>query len=162
MVLEALAAVGLAGSIVQFVSFSSNLFSQTKQIRSSVSGLPSDLDNLATITTSLNDFCDTFSQATAQRSQDRTHAALQDLAAECGNASIELSNAIDRVRRRKLPSKLSSFRACLKYIWSQRDIEEMANRVNSFRTALILQLEVMTKYATFSLHTIGESCLARL
>lgn len=143
--LEALAAIGLAGNIVQFIDFCCTLFSQTRQISSSASGLSSDLNNLSEITTSLKGFCITFSNGSTGSQQDKTHAALQKLAADCGCAAQQLSDAIDRVRSKKPGSNFSSFRACLKGVWNQNEIKHMEKRVDSFRAALILQIEVMTK-----------------
>jgi hypothetical protein len=145
MVLEAVAAIGLAGTIIQFVHFSGTLFSHTRQISSSASGLSSDLDNLLTITSSLEGFCTTLSNGPASSQHDKTYAALQKLAVDCGHAAQRLLYAVDRVRSKKPGSKFSSFRACLKGAWSQSEIDHMAKRIDSFRAALILHLEVMTK-----------------
>jgi hypothetical protein len=145
MVLEAFAAIGLVGNVVQFVEFSSMLFSHTRQISSSASGLSDDLDDLSLITTSLQGFCTTFSNDSTGSLQDKSHVPLQKLAVDCGIAAQQLLDVVEIVRSKKPGSKFSSFKACLKGVWSQNKIEQMATRINSFRTALILQIEVMTK-----------------
>jgi hypothetical protein len=63
MVLDALTAVGLVGNVVQFVDFSCKLFSQTRRIYNSSSGVSIDTEDTLTLTHDLQDLCAKLSTA---------------------------------------------------------------------------------------------------
>jgi hypothetical protein len=61
MAVDTVAAIGLAGNIVQFVDFSCKLFCQTQEIYSSASGTTSDTANLLSISKTLSEICQNLS-----------------------------------------------------------------------------------------------------
>lgn len=73
--MDAVAAVGLAGNIVQFVDFGCKLFSTSNQIRSSHQGLADDYTTIQIITTLCTALTTSIDQS-AIDTQDRLVASL--------------------------------------------------------------------------------------
>jgi len=58
--MELLSALGLAGNVVQFSQFALELFSKSKEIYDSRSGIPADSEHLERICIKLQDFIEKF------------------------------------------------------------------------------------------------------
>jgi hypothetical protein len=162
MVLEAFAAIGLAGNIVQFVDFSCKLFSESREIYSSASGVTNEATDLLTITKNLEEYCVSLStNALGPRTPSNSfpkpllpklehELALRKLVEESRDAAQELLKIIEKVRAKNPNSKWDSFQACLKGIMKREKIERLAERMDSFRLQLIIQLEAMREYGPYS------------
>jgi hypothetical protein len=146
MVLEALAAVGLAGNVAQFIDFSCKLFSVTCEIHHSTTGASKGVEDIATVAQQLNSLSTKLSLACqTRRNTSRPTSdeeALEKLAKQCENAARELVLAIDDLRPDDR-SKWNSFRSCLATVWQLDKIRDMEQRLDSYRSQLIVHLAVM-------------------
>ena len=148
MVLEALAAIGLAGNVVQFVSFSMQLFSTASSIQRSCVGSVQGHQDVETITQKLQQCCERIASAHSSEDQQlelQHHQSLVKLAGECEAAAIELISAIQQLKAKKPNSKWSSFMAALATIWQQSQINDMEKRLDSYRQQLNLELALLLR-----------------
>ncbi|KAJ9131629.1 p-loop containing nucleoside triphosphate hydrolase [Pleurostoma richardsiae] len=141
--MEALVAVGLAGNVVQFVQFASQLIQEAISIRRS--GSPSSAPELRKLADSLT------RQAQVLRTQLATGAQAQslgpedkyvlDVAAECEDAGNKFVAYLDEFIKQNpstKPKVLQSVQASFKFFWRQQKIDEFAAKLDKLRSALSL------------------------
>jgi hypothetical protein len=145
MVLEALAAVGLAGTVIQFVDFSCKLFDTATSVYHSQAGSSRDSQNLEDITRQLQCICGDLTHA----GHNGRHpvSTMGQLANDCESAANDLLAALERVKAKNPQSKRSSLKAALATTWNERQISAMEKRLNSYHSQLILQLQMLHWYA---------------
>jgi hypothetical protein len=139
MALEALAAIGLVSSIVQFVDFASELLSKTNELRQSTTGADAENANLETTSQVLRrlseGLCTTFDAIT----QEEKDIVL--LANHCKNVVDEFLDILFELRKEPNSSKWRNFRQALRYIWTQDKLEKMSKRIDLLRNQLSLSLQ---------------------
>ncbi|KAI9777342.1 MAG: hypothetical protein M1839_008950 [Geoglossum umbratile] len=120
--MEVLAAIGLAGNIIQFVDFSGKLISKTAEIHKSGTGalaeninIEAATNDLALLSTKLHD--------SANSAGD---TALQELCQSCNTIATELLTVLDSVKVHGGQHKWKSFRKALRSVWNLRSVAEMA------------------------------------
>jgi hypothetical protein len=148
MVLEALAAVGLAGNICQFIDFTCQLFNTTASIHRSYTGSSTDVQQLDYITKELQQWCRRLATYRANGSQQlglQSNKSLYDLGENCETAATQLLSVTNALRAKNPGSRWNSFKAALSAAWSESQIREMERRLNSFRLELILELGLMQR-----------------
>ena len=103
--MEALAAIGLAGNLVQFIDFACKLFDQATLIYHSQAGAGQDTQSLQSITKSLEQVSTSLYESAHQKSQSlrsgsgSTQASvLIRLAKDCELAAGELLSALDDLK----------------------------------------------------------------
>lgn len=147
--MEALAAVGLAGNIVQFIDFSCKLFGQANSIYHSRSGATKDALDLETITESLVKLTthleNNLNGQYNRRYQD-AQRNLQPLAKDCSNIAKELVTILQSVRAKSTNSRWESFRASLAYLIKEAEISNLEKRLNEYRSQIILELQDLQLY----------------
>jgi hypothetical protein len=148
MVLEALAAVSLAGNIAQFVDLMGKLFGTTTKIYNSYEGVAQDVQILEDITKNLEFICAdlsrNFQHAQAQQLVTKTiRESLAKLATDCEAAAAELLSVLNGLRAKKPNSKWSSFKAALATTWKERQVNAMEKRLETYRLQLILELQIL-------------------
>ncbi|KAH7078695.1 hypothetical protein BKA63DRAFT_409559 [Paraphoma chrysanthemicola] len=139
--MESLAAIGLAGNIIQFISFGSVLISKSRDIHQSASGVSSDIVDLDLVARDIK----TFSDEVVSRGQPQSHYS--DIADQCSLVADELLGAISEVRNKskistgqRPPTKWRSFRKALKYVWRKERIEELRQRLERLRDQMTMHL----------------------
>lgn len=141
---EGLAAIGLAGNIIQFISFGSALVSKTREIHQSASGVSTDLIDLDVVAGDIKQFS---SQILANA---RVFPRLCDVAKSCTAVAQELLHAISEIQKHnhsatKEPTKWRSFRKALKCIWGKEHIDGLKSRLVLLRDQMSLHLISDTK-----------------
>ena len=131
MALESLAALSLAGNIVQFVDFGCRLFSKSRELYRSSDGVlteNAELENIANSLTALrNGLKVDYSQA-QPKSIDYTNLRL--LAMDCESIAAELLEALRDLKVKDPQEKLQCFRTALKRIWRAKKIEDVSKRLD--------------------------------
>lgn len=149
--MEALAAVGLAGNIVQFIDFSCQLFDRTQAICRSKNGASQGMQDLETITESLQNLSDGLQKSldrgnrggnTATR---RDENALDTLAKGCQDVATELISVLQGVKAKETGSTWSSFRASLASMRKEKQINAIEKLLDTYRSQLIIQLQVLQR-----------------
>ena len=136
--MEVVAAIGLAGNIIQFVDLCGKLISKTAEIyRSSVGALVENVnietatDDLALLSTTLQD---------SANSADDT--ALRELCQSCNIVAKKLLSALNKVKVQGKQQKWKSFRKALRSVWSKEDIALLEQRLARLRDELNLRVAV--------------------
>lgn len=152
MALESVAALSLASSIVQFLDFGGKLFSTTKELYTSTTGLLADNVELETIASSLSHLSEDLANTHSKNIRPSpTDTDLANLAQDCKKIADELLAALDQLRLRGSGTKWQCFRVALKKIWRSAKIEEMVKRLDACRSQLTTCLMKTIEYGNVSL-----------
>lgn len=151
--MEALAAVGLVGNIVQFVDFTCKLFDQASSTYQSHTGSSEATRGLELVAEKLQDLSANLSRKRHNHIQCQSSAynqdltSLKELAQDCQATATELLLALRVLKAKNPESKWSSFRSALATTWKQSRIDALEKRLSTYRSQLILQLQKMQEYA---------------
>ncbi|KAF2029738.1 hypothetical protein EK21DRAFT_100963 [Setomelanomma holmii] len=139
--MESLAAIGLAGNIVQFISFSSILISKSREIHKSASGVTSDTVDLKLISKDLRKF------SSRVLSSNNSNGPYAEIATQCDEVAKTLLAAIKAIETKRSssgprdrPSKWQSFRKALKYVWLKDQIEDLKSRLEMLRGEMMMHM----------------------
>lgn len=136
---EGIAAVGLAGNIIQFISFSSTLVSKSKDIHQSASGLSSEVVDLEKVSQSLKSLTRPF------RITGDLSSQLHQIAQRCNDVADELLEATTKLKchsnsSTRGPTKWQSLRKALRCIWKKEQIDALTMRLQLLRDQVSLHL----------------------
>ncbi|KAF2439909.1 hypothetical protein P171DRAFT_421174 [Karstenula rhodostoma CBS 690.94] len=133
--MEALAALGLAANVIQFVQFACELVSLSSNIRGKADGDSFNCADLRLI-----------GQELEKHHEDlaiewKTSASLQELADRAREAALDLKQAIIDLKKPRTyngnkSSRWRCFRHALKIIWSKDKIDALQSRLESLRGQL--------------------------
>ena len=140
--MEALAAIGLVGNIVQFVDFSGKLIAESTKLYHSYDGALAENVDIETATKHL--------AVLIKKLKDDAiivgDGALQNLSLLCQNAAIDLLVALDKVKVKNRQQRWSSIRKALRSVWSKEEIRELEQRLAKFKEELSLHVVVQLRY----------------
>ena len=137
MALEGLAALSLAGNVIQFIDFGCRLFSKSRELYRSSDGDLAENVELEDIANSLITLSERLTDGSAQMSlQSEDHVSLVSLTKNCTSVASELLRTLDELKVKEPQKKWRSFRVALKRIWSSKKIEDMSKRLDTYSTQL--------------------------
>ena len=164
MALEGLAALGFASNVVQFVEFGCRLFSQSKELYRSSSGLLDESVELDNITRSLSRLSDNLilehpplsddsdieledgvehiphTQPANGLGMDSGETDLVLIATDCKKLADELSKALNQLRVKNSRKRWQCFRVTLERIWKPEKIDNMSRRMERLSSQLTMCL----------------------
>lgn len=140
--MEALAAVGLASNVLQFVQFGSELFSISSAIRKNAEAQPIEYDDLEVVGRNL--------QEHARALNARCDTDMQSLVDSAREIAIQLLNTIDKLKKKCMGkpnryNKWTCFRQALQVILKKSTIEDLASRLGRIRGQLQFHLIVQSR-----------------
>jgi hypothetical protein len=147
-VIEALAAVGVASSIVQLLDFSCKLFSETRKVYSSGKSAVEDTEDVLSITTRLRDLSEAISSDSPKRrdiAKNSLNHELRSISREWMEVANSLIAALENIRTKGTPTIWLSFQLCLMTTWKKSDIEAMEKRLNGLRSQMIAVMQAMLR-----------------
>lgn len=131
--MEALAAIGLVGNIVQFIGFSGKLISKSVQLHHSSNGALQenvDIENAAKHLLQLN-------RKLKEAAISVDDGALQTLCLCCRESAIDLLEALDKIKvKGKQQQKWESVRKALRSVWSREEVKELEQRLGKIKDDL--------------------------
>lgn len=155
--MEALAAVGLASSILQFIDFGATLISESREIYQSVSGITKEFEGLQAV-------CDHVSRISAELaptsvagssavSRPGGHKPIKAeddlfiLARKCHKTADSLHSRLRglSIGSSSSHSKLSSLKQALKNSLGKSGVKELSKTLDGYRNDLMLCLASVTK-----------------
>jgi len=142
---EGLAAIGLAGNIIQFISFSFVLVSKTKELHQSGSGALAKNVDLSIIAQDIRSFHSRLA------SNGHSPMRLFDTARRCDAIAGELLDAVTKLQHKhgpasgNAPTRWQSFRRALKSLWGEAHVEELKARLSALRDQVTMHLVSDTK-----------------
>jgi DNA repair exonuclease SbcCD ATPase subunit len=140
-----LAAIGLAGNIVQFVDFGFKLSRDFKELYQSAEGGKAKHLELEDLMTDLESLCQKLQKTTGPATQDDEE--LRDLARACAKLARELLAMLEKVKVNKERNpKLASLKQALKNIWKDKDISALEERLGRYREQLNQRLVYILRY----------------
>lgn len=140
MVLEAVAAVGLVGNIIQFIDFSCKLLSLSSDINNSTDGSASVHADIVAIANDLKGHTDAL-----ERSQ-WTGARPDDLLDRVDGVARDLLFTINLINKKKSNgNRWRSFRQALESVWKQDRIKKFLERLEALRAELQYHIIVETR-----------------
>lgn len=147
LIMDPISVLSLAGTIVQFVDFSSKLVSKGYCIYQSVSGaLPDNLE-LEAITTDLSLLNTRLKTPKVSGCLTKAEQSLENLSQECANIADELLRRLEKLKVHTDAKyrKWSSFRQALKTVWNKEGVDEMPARLERLRAQLEFHILVSLK-----------------
>ena len=160
--MEALTALSLASSIVQFVSFASDLISKSSEIYSSAKGGGDHILALETVYEHLPDL-GLGLEASSRRDPKldsldekpdivKRIFAINDLSRSCKEDCDKLSKVVSTLRGGdRVKSRWQSFRVALKTIWKGKEIADLEQRLQRSQATLTLEVCAVTRYTPYLL-----------
>jgi hypothetical protein len=143
---EAIAALGLAANIVQFIGFGTKVLSTGHSLYKSGSGKKflDENQEIKIITQSLNQLVKglTSSEASTNPSSSvsQTEINLRNLAAQCNDIASELLRAVGKLDIEGKSGRWDSFRTALKSVLAESKIEKIRQRLDKFRQEIIVHI----------------------
>jgi hypothetical protein len=148
MVLDALSAVSLAASIVQFVDFSSKIVSKGYHLHRSAEGVLPENARLAYVIADLKDLNTKLQCHERLGCLTRDEQALEDLSSQCSALATELLGRLEKlkVEQNVKNRKWKSFRQALKIVWGKEALDQMAATLSDYRSQLELHVLLSLRY----------------
>jgi hypothetical protein len=176
MPIDPLSALSVAACVVQFVDFAHRIVSKGRQLYSSPNGALRDNEETETATKHLQSLAETLKESIEEipptkrapparankrvKDEYRQEVRLRQICAECDDLSTEL---MQRLRDLKVPKgeehrKWRSFRQALKSVWSKKEVDEMATKLDGLRKELDSQVLVLLRQVPvwFSSHHLTD------
>jgi hypothetical protein len=157
--MESLAALGVAASTAQFVTFASGLVSNAIEISGSASGATSQVLSMEVVYTQLKELASTLAATpvpdhpsavegaqhpgAAEGRMSSTAKAIQELSQSCRDDCEQLLDVTTKLKAQQssVPGrKWESFRVVLKTLWKKKDIQDLEERLARSQTALTLHI----------------------
>lgn len=145
MKVGALAAVSLAGNILQFLEFAGGIVSASCQIYNSATGIPKDIEDQRMLTDHLEAL-----SVRMQKASDPSDPLLKDLSARCVGVADDLLAAVACPANELRPTKAQGVRKALKIAWGKDKVLGLEKQLMSFRQQLILHLSIELQYSISS------------
>jgi hypothetical protein len=132
--MEALVAIGLAGNIVQFIQFASQVVSEAREIyRSGIDGSAEHL-NLETVAEDLRTLIIPLQTSTSGLVGAAGDAAFRKLLGSCNDVANELHTAIQELKVKEGPHrKWRSFSKALLSVWKKEKISSFQKSLSLLR-----------------------------
>lgn len=149
MVLDPVSAVGLAGSVVQFVSFTTGLLSKGNEIYHSADGAVIENLELEMITRNLAGLLSQLStplkddpseDSSTDSATEMDSLRLKDLSDSCGSAARDLLDTLEDIKLKGSHRKWRSLRQALRTSWSNEKIDGLVRRISRYREELSFNL----------------------
>lgn len=144
-----LAAIGLAGNIVQFIDFGAKLLSKANQIRKE--GSTAENVHLGVVTKDLSRYIDSLNSAIiAQQREKRVlgeeDTALYEICGGCLQVAHELETALEGLGSNGRVGKWKSYRHAFKSIWGKSRVTELRDRLSVYSSQMDRRLLASIKY----------------
>ena len=137
--MDPVAALGLAGNIVQFVDFSCKILHDSKILYGSSTGVSADNDIINSIA---SDIIDLDNALTAPSEVGAIPNSARSLASAFKTVAAELLKVLEKIRVEGSNRRWKSFVQALRSVWKKEQIEELVKRMERLRgeTQYLLQL----------------------
>lgn len=166
--MDPLSALSISATVVQFLDFGSKILSKSAEIYNSSLGISLENQNLAAIGTSMLNLSKDLekkeaelewkvsapldpSEARSRRNRseqwkkeqairESRQRELLSIVSACKSSSIELLNTIEKVKVQGPNSRWKSFRQALLAMYKSGEVDEMAARLEKYRSQLVVLL----------------------
>ncbi|KFA80366.1 hypothetical protein S40288_10153 [Stachybotrys chartarum IBT 40288] len=132
--MDPLSAIGLASSLVQLITFTTDVVSKGREIQRSASGSSIENADVEAIARSLQHQSRRIAaQASGRRFASGTNEDLGILCNEVRTIAKDLIDTIDRLKTNGQASRWTSLHQALKSVWKEKDIDDFVHRLELYR-----------------------------
>ncbi|KAL1635246.1 hypothetical protein SLS58_010367, partial [Diplodia intermedia] len=147
--------IGLAASIVQFITFTGQLLSKSREIHSSADGALVENRELEAITTSLQDLSRDIS--VGSRYSTKADKKLNELCDGCQEVTNELLVLVQKLKGSNSHRGWGSFRQAALSVWKEKEVRALSDRVERYRRQIDTVLLVTLRERIESVDPNAES-----
>ncbi len=140
--MEALAAVSLAGNIVQFIDFVGEVCSKSGQIYHSASCASEEAGDQEFLTRDLKEL-----NSRLHCPPQSPDPVLERLCSQCNGVADELLVILESFRATKSRTRSQSLRKSLKSVWGKEKVLKLERRLQTFRQELSFHILVDLRYS---------------
>lgn len=151
--MDPVSAVGLASSVVQLISFSTDIISKSREIHKSAAGSLVENVELETIARTLQSQSRRLAaRASRERFPSGTSKEIVACCEQVRSSSQELINAVEGLRGDAASSRWKSFYQALKNVWKEQDIADYLRRLEMHRRQIdsLLLMHLQERLAAFT------------
>ena len=142
--MDPLSAIGLAGTILQFVDFSSNLIAGTYEVYKSAEGTTAENADISAIVGDLYLLSDDLDFDLL--GSTKHEKALKILAGKCRELSESLIVIVERLKVSGKSSTWKCLRVKMAALRKSQEIEYIERRLREYRSQILLRLTLMLGY----------------
>ena len=124
--------------VVQFVEFSSEVVSKTKEMSKSSVGTTSDIQRSEIMTRDLLNLCQTLKDGLLSTGPGKQ--PLQDLCNECIILGRNMARRLSRLKVQEGDPNWAVVRKAAAAVWSKKDLDELSRQLASLRSQLELHV----------------------
>jgi hypothetical protein len=169
--MEPITALGVAASIVQFVSFACKLVSGSNEIFDSARGSAGHIQNIDEVYRQLQDLSKLLQKPTQMEPglellvDDKSILAAQttainDLSQLCSDECNKLLTTLPKMKGDPgSKTRWQSFRVALKTVWKEKEIASLEQRLKSIQDTLTLEVCSLTRYKYQILKPAGANSI---
>ena len=129
--LEGLAALNLAGNVIQFIDFDCRLFSKSRELYKSTEGTLTETKELEKIASMLESLARGLADDSSQGVSESDKDSLISLARNCKDIAKTLLDALDRLKVRNSQDNWHCFRVALQKIWKSKEIDNISKKLDA-------------------------------
>lgn len=146
--MEALAAIGVASAVVQFVDFGSKVFFKSVELYKSTTGSLCSNVELSSVVEDLSQISAGLARTVDLRQEQLTNdeLALNKLALQCNMLANELTSDLQRLIVKNPNQKWETLYTAIKAVWKEKKIQETQQRLSMFRSQLTIHLVAVLRY----------------
>jgi hypothetical protein len=151
--MEPLSALSLAGNVIQLVDFGLRIVSKGNQIYHSGEGVLSEDHDLEVVTNDLLVICTRLHRSVRtqgwQTPPSEEDQALEELCRISNELATKLLERLNMAKAQGRFRRWKSIRQALKSVWSKRDVDDMARRLEMLRNGVNSRILVSLRYVTW-------------
>jgi hypothetical protein len=155
MVLDPLSALSVAGTIVQFIDFSSKILTKSHEVYNSSEGQSAANEEIEAITDELSKLSDRLSQPLREdEGQDsllEDEQALVDICDACKKVARDLITRLARLKVQGKHRAWQSLRQAIRSIWKQEEIDALLARLARFKDIMELHIFLAMRHVLITL-----------
>lgn len=153
--MDPVSAIGLASSVVQLITFSTDIISKSREIHRSAAGSLVENVELETIARTLQSQSRRLAvHASKDRFPSGTSKEIVACCEQVRSSSKELIDTVESLQRNGASSRWKSFYQALKSVWKEQDIAEYLRRLEMHRRQIdsLLLMHLQERLAAFTQH----------
>ena len=145
--MDAISALGVAGTVVQFVQFATALVNNVREIPRSASGASLATQELEAIHSTLSQFSKDLRDS-PPGGPSRYGKELEVLVERCKDDCDQLLKLADQLKVESGEKKRwwKSFQKAMLELWTQKDVEDLRQRISDSQASMVLVLCVSSRY----------------
>lgn len=152
--MDPLSALSLAGNILQFVGFLSDLISSTAEIYNTTAGATKDVVSMEGVYAKLRDLSQTLATSKGSNLGTEDHieglnghiASLGELQETCRVDCDKILDTINGLKTGERPSsRWTSFRVALRTVWKNSKIAKLEERLERTQRVMVLKICAISK-----------------